>query len=55
MAIAKKRLALSSSLYEILQIVSPTMCERIPVDQLLLLSEADCMASDAINQLNLFN
>jgi Domain of unknown function (DUF4372)/Transposase DDE domain len=53
-AIVKKRLALSASLYEILQILSLTMFERIPLEQLLLLSEAACMAADSINQLNLF-
>jgi len=53
-AIVKKRLALSASLYEILQILSLTMFERIPLDQLLLLSEADLMSSDSINPLNLF-
>jgi hypothetical protein len=53
-AIVKKRLALSASLYEILQILSLTMFERIPLDQLLLLSEAEGMSSDSINQLNLF-
>ena len=34
-AIVKKRLNLSASLYEILQILSLTMFERIPMDQLL--------------------
>jgi len=53
-AIVKKRLALSASLYKILQILSLTMFERIPLDQILLLSEAACMSSDSINQLNLF-
>jgi hypothetical protein len=53
-AIVKKRLALSASLYEILQILSLTMFERIPLDQLLLLSEPEDMSSDSINQLNLF-
>ena len=53
-AIVKKRLALSASLYEILQILSLTMFERIPIDQLLLLSEAAGRSSDSINQLNLF-
>ena len=53
-AIVKKRLALSASLYEILQNLSLTMFERIPLDQLLLLSEAQRMSSDSINQLNLF-
>ena len=53
-AIVKKRLALSSSLYEILQILSLTMFERMPLDQLLLLSEAERMSPESINQLNLF-
>ena len=39
-AIVKKRLALSASLYEILQILSLTMFERIPLHQLLTLSES---------------
>jgi hypothetical protein len=34
-AIVKKRLNLSTSLYEILQILSLTMFEKIPLDQLL--------------------
>ncbi len=34
-AIVKKRLNISASLYEILQILSLTMFERIPVNQLL--------------------
>ena len=34
-AIVKKRLQLSASLYEILQILSLTMFERMPIDQLL--------------------
>ena len=37
-AIVKKRLNLSASLYEILQILSLTMFERTPLDQLLTLS-----------------
>jgi len=53
-AIVKKRLALSASLYEILQTLSLTMFERIPFDQLLLLTEAELMSSDSINQLSLF-
>jgi hypothetical protein len=28
--------------------------ERIPLDQLLLLPEVECMSSDSCNQLNLF-
>jgi IS4 transposase len=34
-AIVKKRLTLSTTLYEMLQILSLTMFERIPLDQLL--------------------
>ncbi len=52
--IVKKRLDLSASLYEILQILSLTMFERIPSDQLLLLTEAELMSSDSINQLSPF-
>ena len=53
-AIVKKRLNLSASLYEILQILSLTMFERIPLDQLLnnIVTE-DIQSLDA-NQLNLF-
>lgn len=53
-AIVKKRLKLSASLYEILQILSLTMFERIPLHQLLTLSEPDAIASLSDNQLNLF-
>jgi hypothetical protein len=34
-AIVKKRLKLSTTLYEMLQILSLTLCERMPLDQLL--------------------
>src|SRR5207248_6081170 len=40
-AIVKKRLHLPASLYEILQILSLTMFERIPLDQLLAQVVAD--------------
>lgn len=53
-AIVKKRLALSASLYEILQLLSLTMFERIPLHQLLTLSDSDPTMSDVVNQLNLF-
>jgi IS4 transposase len=46
-AIVKKRLKLSSTLYEMLQIFSLTMFERIPLDQLLaqaVLEDADHMS-----------
>jgi hypothetical protein len=53
-AIVKRRLQLSASLYEILQILSLTMFERMPVDQLLSL--APSVTTDLLtpNQLNLF-
>jgi hypothetical protein len=54
-AIVKKRLNLSASLYEMLQILSLTMFERMPLNQLL----ANINAGDSVevfaNQLNLFN
>jgi hypothetical protein len=53
-AIVKKRLNLSASLYEILQILSLTMFERIPLDQLLNKIIADDIQSLSSNQLNLF-
>jgi hypothetical protein len=53
-AIVKKRLNLSASLYEILQILSLTLFERIPLDQLLAKIIADDIQSTAENQLFLF-
>ena len=53
-AIVKKRLALSASLYEILQLLSLTMFERIPLHQLLMLAEPELISSCSVNQLNLF-
>jgi hypothetical protein len=54
-AIVKKRLNISASLYEMLQILSLTMFERIPLDQLLngIITDAD--PTVLINQLSLFN
>jgi hypothetical protein len=54
-AIVKKRLNLSASLYEILQILSLTMFERIPIDQLLKKIVTDDIQAFFSNQLNLFN
>jgi hypothetical protein len=54
MAIAKKRLNLQASLYEMLQILSLTMFERTPLDQLLTLSVPALVGSESANQLNLF-
>jgi hypothetical protein len=54
-AIVKKRLNLSASLYEMLQILSLTMFERIPLDQLLNKIITDDVQAVSPNQLNLFN
>ncbi|MEP6935487.1 MAG: IS4 family transposase, partial [Nitrospirota bacterium] len=53
-AIVKTRLNLSASLYEILQILSLTMFERMPLDQLLAQVGADDIDDDSANQLFLF-
>ena len=53
-AIVKKRLNLSASLYEMLQILSLTMFERIPLDQLLNNIGTDDIQSLDANQMNLF-
>ena len=53
-AIVKKRLALPSSLYANLQILSLTLFERTPLDQLLRQSVTDLEMIDSRNQLNLF-
>jgi len=54
-AIVKKRLSLSASLYEILQILSLTMFERIPLDQLLSKIITEHVDSISPNQLYLFD
>ena len=54
-AIVKKRLNLSASLYEMLQILTLTMFERMPLDQLLAKSNADHNIEISVNQLNLFD
>src|SRR5918999_279812 len=54
-AIVKKRLELSASLYEILQILGLTMFERTPLIQLLADSDSTTELLDSQNQLNLFN
>jgi len=53
-AIVKKRLHLSASLYEILQILSLTMFEKIPLDQLLAQTMSDEIQHISDNQLILF-
>jgi len=54
-AIVKKRLNLPASLYQILQILSLTMFERMPLNQLLSKMNADSSIEDSANQLNLFD
>jgi hypothetical protein len=53
-AIVKKRLHLSASLYEILQILSLTMFEKIPLDQLLAQTISDQIQPVSDKQLILF-
>ena len=53
-AIVKKRLQLSASLYEILQILSLTMFEKIPLDQLLAQTNSEQIQPLSDNQLILF-
>jgi len=54
-AIVKKRLNLSASLYEMLQILSLTLFERILLDQLLHNIITDDIQALSANQLNLFD
>jgi IS4 transposase len=53
-AIVKKRLRLSLSLYEILQILSLTMFEKLPLDQLLAPNFTNPSQSAPDKQLILF-
>ncbi len=53
-AIVKKRLNISASLYEMLQILSLTMFEKTPLNELLSTITQDRVDSDSANQLNLF-
>jgi len=54
-AIIKKRLNLEGSLYQILQILSVTLFEKVPLEQALSNFESEENIVDAPNQLNLFN
>ena len=54
-AIVLKRLNLPRSLYENLQILSLTLCERMPLDELLAQIDIDQNVSEAHNQMNLFD
>ncbi len=53
-AIVKKRLKLPLTLYETLQILSLTLFEQTPLDQLLSRAMTDLDPTDAHNQMNLF-
>jgi Domain of unknown function (DUF4372)/Transposase DDE domain len=53
-AIVRKRLKLDASLYETLQILSLTMFETTPLDQLLTFAPLEQIALISPNQLNLF-
>jgi hypothetical protein len=53
-AIVKKRLALDASLYTLLQILSVTLFEKIPMDQALAGNHPKDDTSQITNQLNLF-
>ncbi len=54
-AIVKKRLNISASLYEMLQILSLTMFEKTPLNSLFSMSNAVRNDDEFSNQLNLFN
>jgi IS4 transposase len=54
-AIVKKRLNLSASLYELLQILSLTLFESVPLIQLLANSDSAADLLEVHKQLNLFN
>jgi IS4 transposase len=53
-AIIKKRLNISASLYEMLQILSLTMFEKMPLNELFATITQDRVDDDSANQLNLF-
>jgi hypothetical protein len=53
-AIVKKRLSLEASLYETLQILSLTMFETTPLEQLLRLEPQGAISLNSSSRLNLF-
>ena len=55
MAIIKKRLDLRTDLYTILQILSLTLFEKTPLDQILTNHDYKADGGDMCNQLNLFD
>ena len=54
-AILKKHLSLNLSLYKILQILSVTLFEKMPILQAISAASAEPESNDACNQLNLFD
>ena len=54
-AIVKKHFMLKASLYELLQILSLTLFERDPIDQVLTLAPFETHIHDHANQLTLFD
>jgi hypothetical protein len=54
-SIVKKELGLSASIYQILQVVSVTVFERVPIPQALQCEESGEKSDIFSNQLNLFN
>jgi hypothetical protein len=54
-AIVRKRLQLDASLYQILQILSLTLFEKIPILQALQPSDSESDLLDSSNQLILFD
>ena len=53
-AIVKKRLSLDASLYTLLQILSVTLFEKMPMHQALAQDDSKCDTAQITNQLNLF-
>src|SRR5499427_7931785 len=53
-AIVKKQLGLEASLYTLLQILSVTLFEKMPMHQALAQDDSKCDTSQITNQLNLF-
>ena len=54
-AIVKKRLNLDASLYSLLQILSVTLFEKMPLQQAFAGSDYAIFEGDPSNQLNLFD
>lgn len=54
-AILKKRLHLEASLYKILQVLSVTLFEKMPIDQVFAENDENISKAEVCNQMNLFN